>query len=87
MDESVVIIATHSALQEQTSLVVYIEHLHDYLSTFISGIVTCISEKRVSSLEEALCSIRDNYDVFISPYQEHDIGLLQGDIFLLALYL
>lgn len=40
MDESEVIIATHSVLQEQTSLVVNIEHLHDYLSTFIAGIVT-----------------------------------------------
>lgn len=71
----------HSALQEQTSLVVYIEHLHDYLSTFIAEIVTCISEKRVTSLEEALCSIRDNYDVFISLYQDHDTGLLQSDVF------
>lgn len=40
----------HAALQERTSLVVYIEHLNDYLSTYIAEIVTCISEKRMGSL-------------------------------------
>ncbi len=62
----------HAALQEQTSLIVYIEHLYDYLSTYITEIITCITERKMDSLEEALCSIKDNYDVFISLYQDND---------------
>lgn len=56
----------HAALQEKTSLIVYIEHLYDYLSTYIAEIVTCLNENKQSSLEEALCSIVDNYEVFIA---------------------
>lgn len=56
----------HAALQEKTSLIVYIEHLYDYLSTYIAEIVTCLNENKQSNLEEALCSIVDNYEVFIS---------------------
>ena len=56
----------HSALQNRSSLVVFIEHLNDYLSTYIAEIVTCIAEKNVSTLEEAICYINDNYDVLIA---------------------
>lgn len=62
----------HAALQERTSLIVYIEHLNDYLSTYISEVVTCISEKRLATFEEALCSIKDNYDVFVAFYKNND---------------
>ena len=56
----------HAALQEKNSLIVYIEHLYDYLSVYITEIVTCLVENKQVSIEEALCSIRDNYDVFCS---------------------
>ena len=70
----------HAALQERTSLVVYIEHLNDYLSTYIAEIVTCISEKRMDSLEEALCSIKDNYGVFLALYQNGDKSTLKTSV-------
>lgn len=70
----------HAALQERTSLVVYIEHLNDYLSTYIAEIVTCISEKRMGSLEEALCSIKDNYGVFLALYQNGDKSTLKTSV-------
>ncbi|MBQ3252192.1 MAG: hypothetical protein IJB02_03000 [Oscillospiraceae bacterium] len=70
----------HAALQEQTSLIVYIEHLNDYLSTYISEIVTCISDKKLLSFEEALCSIKDNYDVFIALYKDNDKNTIKNDV-------
>ena len=61
----------HAALRESTSLIVYIEHLNDYLSTYIAEIVTYITDKRLNTFEEALCYIRDNYDVFVALYKEN----------------
>ncbi|MFA6808063.1 MAG: hypothetical protein WCR27_03630 [Eubacteriales bacterium] len=55
----------HSALQKNISLIIYIEHLYDYLATFISEIVTCLENKNLKTLEEVYCVIKDNYDVFI----------------------
>lgn len=49
----------HAALRESTSLIVYIEHLNDYLSTYIAEIVTYITDKRLNTFEEALCYIRE----------------------------
>lgn len=70
----------HAALQEQTSLIVYIEHLNDYLSTYISEVVTCISDKKMGTFEEALCSIKDNYDVFIALYQSNEKDILKTNV-------
>ncbi len=55
----------HSALQEQTSLIIYIEHMYDYLSIFILEIVTCIENKKLESLGEVYTVIKDNYELFI----------------------
>jgi len=55
----------HSALQEQSSLIIYIEHMYDYLSIFILEIVTCIEDKKLESLGEVYTVIKDNYDLFI----------------------
>ena len=63
---------THTALREQTSLMVYIEHLYDYLSKYIAEIVTCINEKGYSSLEEALAYIVDNYNCYVVLSKEKD---------------
>lgn len=62
----------HSALQNETSLITYIEHLYDYLSTYITEIVTCMSEGKEGTLEEALAVIKDNYDVFIALIEQND---------------
>lgn len=70
----------HAALREQTSLIVYIEHLYDYLSTYISEIVTCLAEKRLEAIEDALCSIKDNYDVFIALADSPDKSLVENHV-------
>lgn len=56
----------HAALHEQASLIVYIEHLYDYLSTYISEIVTYLVDRNFSTMEEALCLIKDNYEAFLA---------------------
>lgn len=71
----------HSALQEETSLVVYIEHLNDYLSSYISEIVSCITDRGISSLEETLRLIKDNCDVFFEFCKNNDTNMFQNTIF------
>lgn len=70
----------HSALQNETSLIMYIEHLYDYLSTYITEIVTCTSEGKNRTLEETLSMIKDNYDVFISFVQNGEKQLIEDNI-------
>lgn len=70
----------HSALQNETSLIMYIEHLYDYLSTYITEIVTCISERREGTLEEALAVIKDNYDVFIAFMEKNEYHLINEKV-------
>jgi hypothetical protein len=70
----------HAALREQTSLIVYIEHLYDYLSTYISEIVTALTEKGLISIEDALCSIKDNYDVFIALVNSNDKTIVEDSV-------
>lgn len=70
----------HAALREQTSLIVYIEHLYHYLSSYISEIVTCLADKKLSTIEEALSLIKDNYEVFISMANSPDITFLENDV-------
>lgn len=69
---------THAALLEKTMLLVYIEHLYDYLSTYISEIVTCLTTKGLDSLESTLCCIKDNYDVFIALSNERNPELVKS---------
>lgn len=70
----------HAALREQTSLIVYIEHLYHYLSGYISEIVTCLVGSKLSTIEEALCLIKDSYDVFISLANSSDTTLVENDL-------
>lgn len=70
----------HSALQNETSLIMYIEHLYDYLSTYITEIVTCISERQESTFEETLAVIKDNYDVFIAFMEKGEYQLVVGKV-------
>lgn len=70
----------HAALREQASLIVYIEHLYHYLSCYISEIVTCLTDKGLSTIEEALCLIKDNYDVFISMSNRDDFEIVKNNV-------
>ena len=70
----------HSALQNDTSLIMYIEHLYDYLSTYITEIVTSMSEGKEGTLEAALSIIKDNYDVFISLIDQGDTLLIDDKV-------
>ena len=70
----------HSALQNETSLIMYIEHLYDYLSIYITEIVTCMSERQEGMLEETLAVIKDNYDVFISFMDKKEYGLIEEKV-------
>lgn len=70
----------HSALQNETSLITYIEHLYDYLSIYITEIVSCMSEGKEGTLEEALAVIKDNYDVFISLIEQNDQLLIEEKV-------
>ena len=51
----------HSALNDTVSLLQYIEHLEDYLTTFVSEIIQCWEDHRDSDVEEIFEMIKDNY--------------------------
>lgn len=70
----------HSALQNETSLITYIEHLYDYLSIYITEIVTCMSEGKEVTLEESLAVIKDNYDVFIALIEQNEQSLIEEKV-------
>lgn len=70
----------HSALQNETSLITYIEHLYDYLSTYITEIVTCMSEGREGTIEEALAVIKDNYDAFLALMEQKDQTIIEDRV-------
>ena len=71
---------THAALQEQNLLIVYIEHLYDYLSTYISEIVTCMIDNNLKNIEETLCLIKDNYEVFVAYADGNENDILKNTI-------
>lgn len=70
----------HSALQNETSLIMYIEHLYDYLSTYITEIVTCMLERQEGMFEETLAVIKDNYDVFIAFMDKKEYQLIDEKV-------
>lgn len=70
----------HAALQEQNLLITYVEHLYDYLSTYISEIVTCMIGNDLNNMEEVLSLLKDNYDVFISYANNKEYDVLQDTI-------
>ena len=69
----------HSALQNETSLIIYIEHLYDYLSTFITEIVP-VCKGQNGTLENSLAMIRDNYDGFIALIDQGDQDLIEEKV-------
>lgn len=70
----------HAALQDQNLLIAYVEHLYDYLSTYTSEIIACMIENGQKSIEEALCFIKDNYDVFIMYAENNESDILRNSV-------
>lgn len=70
----------HAALQNETSLVPYIEHLYDYLATYITEIVSCICVCKEGTIEEALAHIKDNYDVFIAFSEQGELDIINATV-------
>lgn len=70
---------THSAFQNNKSLMIYIEHLYTYLSQVMSEVVYYIEHKNVGSIEEAFTIILESYNTYIDLIKEdchipiHDI--------------
>lgn len=61
---------THSAFNENKSLVIYIEHLYSYLSQLMSEIVHYIIHKEVQSVDEAYATITENYNTYMELIKE-----------------
>lgn len=61
---------THSAFNENKSLVIYIEHLYSYLSQLMSEIVHYIVHKEVQSVDEAYATITENYNTYMELIKE-----------------
>lgn len=62
---------THSAFNQNKSLIIYIEHLYSYLAQIISEIVFYIEHKNVSSVEEALAILKENYNTYYDLLKQH----------------
>lgn len=62
---------THSAFNENKSLVIYIEHLYTYLSQLISEIVYYIAHKESKSIDEAYATILENYNTYIELIKDN----------------
>lgn len=65
---------THSAFKQNRSLIIYIEHLYSYLAQIISEIVRYIKSKKVSSVEEALAVLKENYSTFYELLKQGNLS-------------
>lgn len=61
---------THSAFQNDKSLMIYIEHLYTYLAQAMSEVVYYVEHKNVNSLEEAFVTILESYNTYIALIKE-----------------
>lgn len=55
----------HSAMSAEGSLILFIEHLDDYLSGFVSEVVMCAETKKEDNIELVFQIIKDNYQMFL----------------------
>ncbi len=69
---------THSAFQEDKSLVIYIEHLYTYLAQLVSEVVYYVEHKNVSTVEEAYAIILESYRTYYELLKEG--GLQVADV-------
>lgn len=72
----------HSALNDAVSLTHYIEHLEDYLATFVSEVIKYWEKHQGSNVEEIFEMIKDNYkeysDIRSAKKQANPGELLEG---------
>jgi len=61
---------THSAFQEDKSLMIYIEHLYTYLAQLISEVVYYVEHKQAESVEEAFATILESYNTYLDLLKE-----------------
>jgi len=66
---------THSAFQEDKSLMIYIEHLYTYLAQLISEVVFYVEHKQAESVEEAFAIILESYNTYIDLLKEGKIPI------------
>ena len=66
---------THSAFNQNKSLIIYIEHLYSYLAQIISEIVFYIEHKNVSSVEEALAILKENYNTYYDILKQDSLAI------------
>ena len=68
---------THSAFQENKSLMIYIEHLYAYLAQLISEVVYYVEHKNSESVEEAFATILESYNTYIDLLKEGNLTIQQ----------
>ncbi len=66
---------THSAFNQNKSLIIYIEHLYSYLAQIISEIVFYIEHKNISSVEEALAILKENYNTYYDILKQDSLAI------------
>lgn len=66
---------THSAFQEDRSLVIYIEHLYTYLAQLMSEVVYYVEHKNIESVEEAFSIILETYNTYYELLKEGNMQL------------
>lgn len=66
---------THSAFQNDRSLVIYIEHLYSYLSQLISEIVFYIEHKNAKAIEEVYAVLENNYLTFMDIMESETMNI------------
>lgn len=54
----------HTGMISKSSLIIFIEHLEDYLASFVSEVIRCANKKQENSAEVVFEIIKDNYNVF-----------------------
>lgn len=54
----------HNAMTSNGTLILYIEHLEDYLTKFVGEVVMCADKKHEYNIELIFEMIKDNYQIF-----------------------
>lgn len=73
----------HNALVSSSSLMMYIEHLDDYLSSFVTEVVVCANKKHEDSMEVIFEIVKDNYNTFCDITDKNGKNRIQGSELLL----
>ena len=55
----------HNAITSTGTLMLYIEHLDNYLTSFVAEVVMCADKKKEENIELIFEMIKDNYQAFL----------------------